>query len=245
MSASVVSPTLWFLLPLLMALPRLPRVRARTLSDPIPVRCPAGSDCILPCRVSWNPGVEYPRLTWYRKQDSAPQLGTRAILSWDLLNGTRREPLGADVELLIEKEHAIRLHNISSTDAGLYSCFLAAPLKEKNQESWLRLSVTGYARSPTPGSLMADVTLAVATVVLIFSLIVFGMSYVCLKNSLKDRHKATRKEAVITLDTPLRPLDEKDLMMIRTLGAKPPGTPPTSTSRWCWTKLVEPLSDAH
>lgn len=84
-------------------------------------------------------------------QDLAPQLGTRAILSWDLLNGTRREPLGGDVELLIEKEHAIRLRNISSTDAGLYSCFLAAPLKEKNQESWLRLSVTGESTRRTEG----------------------------------------------------------------------------------------------
>lgn len=68
---------------------------------------------------------------------------------------------------------------------------------------------------------------------------------VCLRNSLRDRHRPMRKEVVVTLDTPLRPLDEKDLMMIRTLGPKPTAAPPTSTSRWSWTKLVEPLSDAR
>lgn len=38
--------------------------------------------------------------------------------------------------------------------------------------------LVGCAGSPTPGSLMTDVTLAVATVVLILSLVVFRMSYV-------------------------------------------------------------------
>ncbi|XP_075873188.1 uncharacterized protein LOC142882358 [Nelusetta ayraudi] len=242
---SVVPPTVWLLLPLLMASPRVPRARARTLNEPLPVRCAADSDCFLPCQASRKPGVAYPHLTWYRQQDSAPQLGTRAILSWDLINSTRREPLGRDEELLPEDGHAVHLHNVSCTHAGLYSCFLAAPLGEQNQESWLRLSVTGCAGSPTPGSLLTDVTLAVATVVLVLSLVVFRMSYVCLRNSLRDRHRPMRKEVVVTLDTPLRPLDEKDLMMIRTLGPKPPAAPPTSTSRWSWTKLVEPLSDAR
>lgn len=68
---------------------------------------------------------------------------------------------------------------------------------------------------------------------------------VCLRNSLKDRNKSTRKHEVVTLDMPLRPLDEKDLMLIRTLGAKPSTAPLTTTSRWFWTKLVEPLRDAH
>lgn len=74
-------------------------------------------------------------------------MGTRAILSWDLINSTRREPLGGAEELLPEDGHAIHLHNVSCTDAGLYSCFLAAPLREQNQESWLRLSVTGESTS--------------------------------------------------------------------------------------------------
>lgn len=38
--------------------------------------------------------------------------------------------------------------------------------------------LVGCAGSPTPGSLMTDVTLAVATVVLVLSLVVFRMSYV-------------------------------------------------------------------
>lgn len=80
-------------------------------------------------------------------QDSAPQLGTRAILSWDLINRTRREPVGGDMELLPGEGHAVHLLNVSCTDAGLYSCFLAAPLGEHNQESWLRLSVTGESTS--------------------------------------------------------------------------------------------------
>lgn len=51
------------------------------------------------------------------------------------------------MELLPEKGHAIRLYNVSCTDAGLYSCFLAAPLREQNQEFWLGLSVTSESTS--------------------------------------------------------------------------------------------------
>lgn len=245
---SVVPPTVWLLLSmLLMASLRVPRVHGRTLKEPLPVQCAASSDCSLPCRISWKPRVAYRYLTWYREQDSAPQLGSIALLSWNLTNSTRGEPLGGDVTLLPDESNAIHLHNVSCTDAGLYSCFLAAPLGDKNRESQLRLSVTGCAGSLPAGSLMTDVTLAMATVVLILSLVVFGMSYVCLKNSLslRDRHRSTRKEVVVTLDMPLKPLDEKDLMMIRTLGPKPLAAPRTFTSRWSWTKLVQPLSDAR
>lgn len=74
-------------------------------------------------------------------------MGLRAILSLDLRNNTRREPLGGDVELLLGEGHAVHLQNISCNAAGLYSCFLAAPLGERNQEARLKLSVTGESTS--------------------------------------------------------------------------------------------------
>lgn len=54
---------------------------------------------------------------------------------------------------------------------------------------------------------------------------------VCLKNTLRDRHKATTNQT--SLDAPLKPLENKDLMLIYTLGPKPT-TKHVCVWRRCW-----------
>lgn len=54
---------------------------------------------------------------------------------------------------------------------------------------------------------------------------------VCLKNTLRDRHKTTTYQT--SLDAPLKPLEKKDLMLIYTLGPKPK-TKCVCVWRRCW-----------
>lgn len=67
-------------------------------------------------------------------------------------NTTRRypgaEPAMEAVELLPDKEHAIRLANVTCANAGLYSCSLAAPVHEQNREGRVQLIVTGESGLP-------------------------------------------------------------------------------------------------
>lgn len=78
-----------------------------------------------------------------------PQLSRlRGLLVRDFAKNTTRryahaEPAMEAVELLPGKEHAVRLANVTCANAGLYSCFLAAPVREQNREGRVRLIVTG------------------------------------------------------------------------------------------------------
>lgn len=78
------------------------------------------------------------------------------LLVRDFTENTTRHHLGVEpameaVELLPGKEHAIRLANVTCANAGLYSCSLAAPVREQNREGWVQLIVTGESGLPGVG----------------------------------------------------------------------------------------------
>lgn len=74
----------------------------------------------------------------------------RGLLVRDFAKNTTQhyEPAMEAVELLPGKEHAIRLANVTCANAGLYSCFLAAPVREQNREGRVQLIVAGESGVP-------------------------------------------------------------------------------------------------
>ncbi|XP_074538740.1 CD83 antigen [Halichoeres trimaculatus] len=188
--------------------------------DTLEVTTTFGGDCTLPCPAVFKPGVEYLALTWYKViQPPSPSLN--GILTKELPNGTVQWYLGVEREVeLLDDSADIFIPNITCSDRGLYTCSLAAPVGEQNREKQVLLTVLGCPdESDETEELIRDTSLVVfAILLLVFALLVFTISYGCLKNTLKG-NKPTKQETLI--DPRLRPLNKKDLMMIATLGPKP------------------------
>ncbi|XP_034534266.1 CD83 antigen [Notolabrus celidotus] len=191
--------------------------------DTLEVKTFQGEDCTLPCPAVFKEGVEYLSLTWY-KAIQPPSKRLSGILTRGLPNGTVQWYLGVEREVeLLGDSPAIFIPNITCADRGVYTCQLAAPLGEQNREKEVILTVSDCPAESTD-DLAKDASLVViAVVLLLVALLTFRISYVCLRNILRDKKQETpRKETL--LDGRLRPLDKKDLMMISTLGPKPSKT---------------------
>lgn len=209
--------------------------------------CVSGDDCVLRCIAAAKPGVRYRAVRWY-KVGEPPSSHLSGILTKDLPNGTTRWYTVVDRQTeLLDESHTMLLPNVTCSDSGTYTCHLAAPVGEQNQDGKVLLTIADCSDSPTKGLLTNAYMVIVASAVLMFAFGIFFMSYVCLKNSLKDntskketlsgaphknkdlhnplkdKHHKAKKET--SLDAPLKPLDREDLMLIRTLGPKQSKTP--------------------
>ncbi|XP_045901315.1 CD83 antigen isoform X1 [Micropterus dolomieu] len=186
------------------------------------VKSVVGADCTLQCTAKSKPGVQYSALRWYKVKE-APAPGLSGLLTQDLTTGMTRLYKGVErkVELLTESS-SIFLPSVTCADRGVYSCHLAAPVGEQNQDGEVLLNVTDCADTPTENQTipMTDAYMVIiATAVLMVALVIFIISYVSLKNTIKGKNKTTNKERL--LNASLKPLEKKDLMMIYTLGPKP------------------------
>uniref|UniRef100_UPI0037E8AFA9 CD83 antigen-like n=1 Tax=Semicossyphus pulcher TaxID=241346 RepID=UPI0037E8AFA9 len=196
----------------------------RTGTEDLPeVVCLTGADVILPCPAKFKPDVGYLAIRWYKDiEHTSSRLS--GLLTRDLPNGTTQWYLGLEREVeLLGNSTDIFMPNITCTDSGVYTCHLAAPLGEQNRERKVLLTVSDCADASTEILLNDAYILVVAALLLMFALIFFRISYVCLKNFLRERNETTKK--LTLLDAPFKPLDKKDLMLIYTLGPKPSKTP--------------------
>ncbi|KAE8289344.1 hypothetical protein D5F01_LYC13233 [Larimichthys crocea] len=140
-----------------------------------------------------------------------------------LPNGTTQWYKGAEGEVeFVNESRNILLSNVTCADSGVYVCHLAAPVGEQNREGRVLLALTDCLTEDLPNNDdMTDTYMViVATAVLVLALVIFRISYVSLKNTLKDRSVTPKKETL--LDAPMKPLEKKDLMLIYTLGPKVP-----------------------
>lgn len=159
-------------------------------------------------------------IRWYKCGDNpSPRLS--GLLTRDLPNGTTKWYAGVEQEVeLLGESYSILLTNVTCRDSGVYMCHLAAPVGEQNRNGEVLLSLTDCPVEPTESEMTkSDACLVIfATAVLIVALLIFLVSYACLKNTLWEQTKATKKETLI--EASLKPLDKKDLMLIYTLGPK-------------------------
>nr|XP_046255548.1 CD83 antigen [Scatophagus argus] len=182
--------------------------------------CVSGADCSLPCAARPKPGVQYRSVRWYKVgEPPAPRLS--GLVTRDLPNGTVRWYSGVERQVdLLDESRDMLFPNATCGDSGVYTCHLAAPVGEQNQEGRVLLTMTDCPVGPAEHLTTDAYMVFVATAVLMLALVIFRISYVSLKNTLRDRNKTTKKE--ILLDAPLKPLEKKDLMLIYTLGPKSP-----------------------
>ncbi|XP_017284005.1 CD83 antigen [Kryptolebias marmoratus] len=192
----------------------------------------SGRDCSLQCTATQKPGVQYMAVRWYKLRTFPSPLQS-GLITRNLPNDTTRWYTGVDMKVNFQGESLdIFLPNVTCSDSGVYLCYLAAPVGEQNREGKVVLTLTDCPVEPTPvpaaptkspvrpaESLLTDSTLVIfASAVLMVALVIFVISYSCLKNTLGEKGKMTKRE--IPLNAPLKPLEKKDLMLIYTLGAK-------------------------
>ncbi|CAB1445912.1 unnamed protein product [Pleuronectes platessa] len=183
------------------------------------VVCVSGTDCVVRCLAEPVEGVEYRAVRWYRVRES-PSSRLSGLLSRDLPTGPTKYYSGLDREVELQAEsRSLLLPNVTCGDGGVYTCHLAAPLGEQNQDGRVLLTLTGFACGPTE-KLTTDESIILAVAVLMVALVAFLISFMCLKNVLRDRNIKTVKKETL-LDATLKPLEKKDLMLIYTLGPKP------------------------
>ncbi|XP_011617162.1 CD83 antigen [Takifugu rubripes] len=178
-----------------------------------------GQDCVLHCGADAEPGVRYRAVRWYKvSQNSWPHLS--GLLTRNLTNGVTHWYNSTHLKaqpVLLGDSYNIRLSNVTCADSGRYICHLAAPVGDRNSEGEILLKLTDCPESGEETAMNDSFMAILATFVLIFALFVFGISYVCLKNTIRERSRTKQK----LLEATLRPLEAKDLMLIYRLGPKP------------------------
>ncbi|TMS10687.1 CD83 antigen [Larimichthys crocea] len=183
----------------------------------------SGEDSVLECTADPKPGVQYRAVRWYKVRDPSSDARLSGLLMKHLPNGTTQWYKGAEGEVeFVNESRNILLSNVTCADSGVYVCHLAAPVGEQNREGRVLLALTDCPTEDLPNNDdMTDAYMViVATAVLVLALVIFRISYVSLKNTLKDRSVTPKKETL--LDAPMKPLEKKDLMLIYTLGPKVP-----------------------
>ncbi|TMS11134.1 CD83 antigen [Larimichthys crocea] len=183
----------------------------------------SGEDSVLECTADPKPGVQYRAVRWYKVRDPSSDARLSGLLMKHLPNGTTQWYKGAEGEVeFVNESRNILLSNVTCADSGVYVCHLAAPVGEQNREGRVLLALTDcLTEDLSNNDDMTDTYMViVATAVLVLALVIFRISYVSLKNTLKDRSVTPKKETL--LDAPMKPLEKKDLMLIYTLGPKVP-----------------------
>ncbi|XP_051261376.1 CD83 antigen [Dicentrarchus labrax] len=181
------------------------------------IKSVSGADCRLQCTAVSQPGVQYRAVRWYKVRDPPSPSRLSGLLTKDLPNGPTRWYTSVDQAVqLVNNSSTIFLPNVTCGESGVYECHLAAPVGQQNREGRVRLTLTDCPEICREIVMTDTYMVIVATAVLMFALVVFIISYVCLRNTIKGKNKTTVKETL--LDAPLKPLEKKDLMLIYTLG---------------------------
>ncbi|XP_035529045.1 CD83 antigen [Morone saxatilis] len=181
------------------------------------IKSVSGSDVRLQCTAVSQPGVQYRAVRWYKVRDPPSPSRLSGLLTRDLPDGPTRWYTSGDQEAELMKEsNGIFLPNVTCEESGVYECHLAAPVGEQNRDGRVQLTLTDCPDIFGEIVMTDTYMVIVATAVLAFALVVFIISYVCLRNTIKGKNKTTVKETL--LDAPLKPLEKKDLMLIYTLG---------------------------
>ncbi|KAI4890689.1 hypothetical protein NFI96_033750 [Prochilodus magdalenae] len=157
-----------------------------------------GEDAVLRCGAETEPGVHYHTVIWYKVSEGPPRELTGLVMKrmTTSKNGTiqRYKGLTREVELL-EDSHSLLLPNVTAEDAGRYLCFLSAPLGHQNQEGEIQLRVYGLTEDDGNETEENDTLYVVlAITLLIAALLMFSVSYICLRNTLTS-YKSGTKEA--------------------------------------------------
>ncbi|KAG7999294.1 hypothetical protein GBF38_000619 [Nibea albiflora] len=183
----------------------------------------SGEDVVLQCTAVYKPGVQYRAVRWYKVQHPSSDARLSGLLMKGLPNDTTQWYKGVEREVeFVDESRNILLSNVTCADVGVYACHLAAPVGEQNREGRVLLALTDCPDGPTEDltkNEMADAYLIIAaSAVLMLALVIFRISYVSLKNIIKDRNVPPKEETL--LDAPMKPLEKKDLKLIYTLGPK-------------------------
>ncbi|XP_076827655.1 CD83 antigen [Brachyhypopomus gauderio] len=155
--------------------PERPEVSA-TCGEAAVLRCPA------PCK----PGVKYRSVIWYKVSDApSHQLNgiVRKLLTQpnsilQKYNGSVR-----DIDVLGDAQSLV-LPDLTLRDTGWYRCFLLAPLGHQNQEGNVYLRVHEQPIDDASESEEDSFYVVFAISLLVVSLMMFSVSYICLRNTL-------------------------------------------------------------
>ncbi|KAL2084515.1 hypothetical protein ACEWY4_020033 [Coilia grayii] len=155
--------------------------------------CTCGEVIELTCVASAEPGVNYRTVRWYKIDEDNKLYGlARKRLAPHNNTVEYYKDVIRNVEFASENSSNLILPNVTAKDHGKYICFLAAPLGHRNQEGEVLLTVDGC---PEVNSIdFRSLELFIAIAVLLFSLLIFTMSYIFLRNVLKSSKKKLIKE---------------------------------------------------
>ncbi|XP_051813162.1 CD83 antigen [Acanthochromis polyacanthus] len=174
-------------------------------------------DGFLPCTAKHKPGVQYRAVRWYKVGEDPSDVS--GLLTRSFPSGLVRLYSGVERNVsFVDESNDIYLPNVTCSDSGVYRCHLAAPVGEQNREGQILLTVPDCPVGPTEYKPSDTYLVIFATAVLMLALVIFLLSYYCLKNTIKEKKKTPKKETF--LNASLKPLDKKDLMLIYTLGPK-------------------------
>ncbi|XP_036446212.1 uncharacterized protein LOC118821617 [Colossoma macropomum] len=157
-----------------------------------------GGDAVLRCLAATEPGVRYQSVIWYKVSEASSRKLTGLVMKrLTQNNGTiqRYRGLMREVELL-EDSQSLLLPNVTVEDAGTYLCFLSAPLGHQNQEREIHLRVYEQLKDDARQYEENDtIYLVLAITLLIAALLMFYVSYICLRNTLINHKDKFSKDA--------------------------------------------------
>uniref|UniRef100_A0A8C2GFT3 Uncharacterized LOC109110826 n=2 Tax=Cyprinus carpio TaxID=7962 RepID=A0A8C2GFT3_CYPCA len=167
-----------------------------------------GEDAVLSCAAKSKPGVLYRSVTWYKvKVSEEPSQKLSGLVRKRLTenNGGVEKYKGVKREVkLLESSMSLLLSNVTEEDSGIYKCFLSAPLGHQNQEGEILLKVNENATAEKMEFNKSDsLYVVLAVTVLIMALLMFCISYVCLRNVFQSNKKLSKmphqgKNVIIT-----------------------------------------------
>ncbi|XP_066539745.1 uncharacterized protein [Hoplias malabaricus] len=156
-----------------------------------------GEDTLLHCLAETEAGVQYKHVIWY-KVNTAPSRKLTGLVMKRLTennsNIERYKGLNRDVEILGDSQDLL-LTNVTLQDAGRYLCFLSAPLGHQNREREIHLSVYGCPKDDARIYAEEILYLMLAVVLLLVALLMYFLSYRCLKDTLNSHSKPARLKA--------------------------------------------------
>ncbi|XP_059364223.1 putative butyrophilin subfamily 2 member A3 [Carassius carassius] len=151
-----------------------------------------GEDAVLSCAAKTKPDVQYRSVTWYKvSEEPSQQLSglVRKRLTENSGDVKKYKGVQRDVRLF-ESSMSLLLSNVTAEDSGIYKCFLTAPLGHQNQEGVIVLKVDEHATAEKMEFNKSDsLYVVLAVTVLIMALLMFCISYVCLRNVFQSNKK--------------------------------------------------------